>query len=94
MRRVLVLAAVLVSGVPFPSVAQPRRSLTVDDLYNLREVREPQRSPDGKWVAYTVTSIDKAADRRRTARTGPRSRALDLVRQLFAFVLCRDQLLA
>jgi Tol biopolymer transport system component len=27
----------------------------------------PQVSPDGKWVAYTVTSIDKAADRRRTA---------------------------
>ena len=30
--------------------------LTVDDLYNLRDVRDPQRSPDGKWVAYTVTA--------------------------------------
>ena len=38
-----------------PSHAQPRRLLTVDDLFNLREVRDPQRSPDGQWVAYTVT---------------------------------------
>jgi dipeptidyl aminopeptidase/acylaminoacyl peptidase len=66
MRRVLVLAAVLVSGVPFPSVAQPRRSLTVDDLYNLREVREPQRSPDGKWVAYTVTRAIRETDKNDT----------------------------
>jgi Tol biopolymer transport system component len=66
MRRVLVLAAVLVSGVAFPSVAQPRRSLIVDDLYNLREVREPQRSPDGKWVAYTVTRAIRETDKNDT----------------------------
>ena len=31
------------------------------------KVGDPQVSPDGKWVAYTVTTIDKDADKRRTA---------------------------
>ncbi len=46
-----------------PATAQPRRPLTVDDLFNLREVRDPQRSPDGKWVAYTVARAIKDTDK-------------------------------
>ena len=46
--------------------AQPRRLLTVDDLFNLREVRDPQRSPDGKWVAYTVTRAIRETDKNDT----------------------------
>ena len=46
--------------------AQPRRLLTVDDLYNLREVRDPQRSPDGAWVAYTVTRAIRQTDKNDT----------------------------
>ena len=30
------------------------RAITVDDLFQLREVDDPQLSPDGQWVAYTV----------------------------------------
>jgi Tol biopolymer transport system component len=33
----------------------------------MERVGSPQVSPDGKWVAYTVTTIDKEADKRRTA---------------------------
>jgi dipeptidyl aminopeptidase/acylaminoacyl peptidase len=29
----------------------------------VRDVQDPQRSPDGKWVAYTVSSVDSARDR-------------------------------
>ena len=29
----------------------------------MRDVHDPQRSPDGKWVAYTVSSVDTARDR-------------------------------
>ncbi|MBZ5611300.1 MAG: S9 family peptidase [Acidobacteriia bacterium] len=32
-------------------------------MHLLREVRDPQVSPDGKWVAYTVSSVDVAADK-------------------------------
>ena len=44
----------------------PAGSLTVDDLYNLKEVRDPQRSPDGKWVAYTVARAIKDTDKNDT----------------------------
>jgi dipeptidyl aminopeptidase/acylaminoacyl peptidase len=47
-----------------PSHAQQtRRRLTVDDLSRMRDVRDPQCSPDGKWVAYVVSSIDVKADK-------------------------------
>jgi dipeptidyl aminopeptidase/acylaminoacyl peptidase len=46
--------------------AQSRRPLNVDDLFNLKEVRDPQRSPDGKWVAYTVARAIKDTDKNDT----------------------------
>jgi dipeptidyl aminopeptidase/acylaminoacyl peptidase len=59
---VLVLSMVAAQS---PS-AQARRPLNVDDLFNLKEVRDPQRSPDGKWVAYTVARAIKDADKNDT----------------------------
>ena len=59
---VLVLSLV---GTQDPS-AQARRPLNVDDLFNLKEVRDPQRSPDGKWVAYTVARAIKDTDKNDT----------------------------
>src|SRR5215204_6557052 len=55
-----VLALLLVST---PAAAQSKRPLKADDIYNLREVRDPQRSPDGKWVAYTVATAIKDTDK-------------------------------
>jgi dipeptidyl aminopeptidase/acylaminoacyl peptidase len=43
-----------------------RRPLKIDDLYTLLEVGNPEVSPDGQWVAYTVTGIDKEADKKET----------------------------
>jgi len=43
-----------------------KRSIAVNDIYNIREVRDPQRSPDGKWVAYTVTTAVKETDKNNT----------------------------
>jgi dipeptidyl aminopeptidase/acylaminoacyl peptidase len=44
--------------------AQPaKRPLNLDDLAKLREVRDPQCSPDGQWVAYTVSTIDAKEDK-------------------------------
>jgi dipeptidyl aminopeptidase/acylaminoacyl peptidase len=39
------------------------RKLTLDDLYRIRDVGGPQISPDGGWVAYTVSVPDVARDR-------------------------------
>src|SRR5687768_16083575 len=43
-----------------------KRPLGTDDIYNLKEVRDPQRSPDGKWVAYAVTRAIKETDKNDT----------------------------
>ena len=59
-----VIALVLLAAAP--ALAQSKRPLNVDDLYNLKEVRDPQRSPDGKWVAYAVTRAIKETDKNDT----------------------------
>ena len=40
--------------------AQTRRPITIDDLTQMARVQEPQISPDGQWVAYTVQTPDVA----------------------------------
>jgi dipeptidyl aminopeptidase/acylaminoacyl peptidase len=47
--------------------APAKRPLTADDVYGMQEVGDPQVSPDGKWIAYTVTSVDRGADKLRNA---------------------------
>jgi dipeptidyl aminopeptidase/acylaminoacyl peptidase len=49
-----------------PAVAQ-KRAITFDDYIALKAVSDPQLSPDGKWVAYTV-SIPSLEDNRNVAR--------------------------
>ncbi len=34
------------------------RALTVDDQFEIKGVSDPQISPDGQWVAYTISSTD------------------------------------
>lgn len=49
-----------------PPVAQStsKRPLQPSDLYRLQTLSDPQISPDGKWLAYTLSSIDSAQDKR------------------------------
>src|SRR6267378_6095147 len=37
--------------------------LKIDDIARLRDVRDPQVSPDGQWVAYVVGTIDTKEDK-------------------------------
>src|SRR4051812_2722551 len=61
----LLLAAssvlLLVSGSS--ASAQAKRALRSNDLYHLKDVRDPQLSPDGAWVAYTVSTVDSAKEK-------------------------------
>ncbi|HYK37608.1 S9 family peptidase [Alloacidobacterium sp.] len=41
-------------------------AMTLDDLFRLQDVGSPEVSPDGNWVAYTVSTIDTTADKRLT----------------------------
>src|SRR4051812_16607789 len=44
-------------------VAQ-KRPFDVTALLDLKRVSDPQLSPDGRWVAFTVQSVDVAANRK------------------------------
>lgn len=44
-----------------------KRHIAIDDVYRMRRVGSPQLSPDGNWVAYTVTEIDRESDKRWTS---------------------------
>src|SRR5216684_8288565 len=40
-------------ATPKPASATPR-SITIDDFFQIRDVSQPELSPDGQWVAYAV----------------------------------------
>ena len=65
-RRLLLLAIAVAPLVPVALHAQGPRPVTARDLYRLRDVGDPQVSPDGEWVAYTVSRADSARDARDT----------------------------
>ncbi|HSF38234.1 MAG TPA: S9 family peptidase [Thermoanaerobaculia bacterium] len=60
-RRALSLAA-LATLLALPLPAEAPRSLKPEDLFSLKTVGDPQVSPDGRWVAYTVRSLDPGKD--------------------------------
>ena len=45
-------------------LAQPRRGVTAEDYFAFETAGDPQLAPDGKTVAYTVTTIDQKTNRR------------------------------
>jgi dipeptidyl aminopeptidase/acylaminoacyl peptidase len=66
--RILIASAALAAAIALlapAGFAQPaRRPISLDDLARIRSVGDPQRSPDGKWVAYSVGATDAEKDRR------------------------------
>ncbi|HEX7020531.1 MAG TPA: hypothetical protein VF159_10990, partial [Gemmatimonadaceae bacterium] len=57
------LALAALSSIGAQSAPSAQRALRSADLYLLHDVRDPQLSPDGAWVAYAVSSIDSAKDK-------------------------------
>ena len=43
-----------------------KRNIEIDDFFNLKTVRNPVISPDGKWVAYTVRETNLKKDKAET----------------------------
>ncbi len=50
------------TGWSFAASVNARRPIEVDDLDRIRTVSAPAVSPDGEWVAYQVSTVDRAAD--------------------------------
>src|SRR5437868_12853337 len=67
--RTFILGIVLtfqLSNIP-TAVSAQRRAITFEDYIALKAVSDPQLSPDGKWVAYSV-STPSLADNRNVSR--------------------------
>jgi dipeptidyl aminopeptidase/acylaminoacyl peptidase len=66
--RPVIMAIMLfaLTGAILAAVQQDRRPVKLDDFARLKTVRDPQRSPDGRWVTYTVSTIDLEKDKRDT----------------------------
>lgn len=58
MHRIVIALALVSIAVN----AQTRRPLEPSDIFELKTVGDPRISPDGQWIAYTVTTLDKKED--------------------------------
>src|SRR5215467_5198116 len=43
-----------------------KRMIKPADIYRLKNISDPQVSPDGQWIAYTLTEVDSIKDKRNT----------------------------
>ena len=59
----IVCAVGMLAVLVAPAAAQEQRKLSLDDLYRLRAVSSPEISPEGSWVAYSVSTSDSVKDR-------------------------------
>ena len=58
--RLILMILSLTIALPAQTARHP---LKLDDISRLREVRDPQVSPDGQWVAYVVSTVDVKEDK-------------------------------
>jgi len=56
MRRIFLLLG-LIGLLPAFGLAQSRRPMTFEDMMQMKRLGETAVSPDGKWLAYSVTTV-------------------------------------
>ena len=44
--------------------AQTKHKISPADIYRLQTISDPHISPDGKWVSYTLSTVDSVKDKR------------------------------
>ncbi|MGB8730552.1 MAG: S9 family peptidase, partial [Candidatus Sulfotelmatobacter sp.] len=60
MRRLFL--SILVLALALPAFSQAKHPFTFEDMMKLKRVGEPEVSPDGKWVIFSVVDVDLAAN--------------------------------
>src|SRR5215467_4351057 len=60
MRRVLL--ALFTLALVVPALSQAKHPFTFEDMMKLKRVGDPQVSPGGKWVIFSVVDVDLAAN--------------------------------
>ena len=64
MKRMILTTILLLAAT---SLFAQKRPMTFDDLAAMRRVGAPRISPDGRWVAYDLSTMDVAANKRKSA---------------------------
>lgn len=64
MRTFILLLAVVCSSWVVSAQTPASRVLKPSDIYKVVGVGSPRMSPDGQWIAYTVSQVDSVADSR------------------------------
>ena len=63
-RSLWISALLLFASATFAQTSPPPlRPITIDDYFQIREVHDPQLSPDAKWVTYTVKTASLKKDK-------------------------------
>src|SRR5438034_7778039 len=65
-RKLSLLSLIVLTFAVALSGQTARRPLKLDDLARFRDVRDPQLSPDGQWVAYVASTTDTKEDKSNT----------------------------
>ncbi len=60
---IVVAAIACTSPVSLKAQEQRKRAITFQDLIAMHRLSDPQISPDGKWIAYSVSTPDLDANR-------------------------------
>jgi dipeptidyl aminopeptidase/acylaminoacyl peptidase len=63
----LLAAGALLSASARAQESAAKKGLTVESFFETRRVGDPQVSPDGKWIAYTLSTPDRNTDKYATA---------------------------
>ena len=66
MRTRLLLAAFVLVAADLSAQGRVQRPMTFEDFAAVKNVGDPQVSPDGRWVLYSVRTTDVNANRRTT----------------------------
>ena len=64
LHRTCAASLAVVMCAALPAAGQTKRAISLDDQAKERFVRDPELSPDGKWVAYVVSTADLEKDKR------------------------------
>src|SRR5260370_30894016 len=64
MKRFALFLLLLAPGVVH---AADKRPMKIEDLFALKRVADPQISPDGKLVAYSITTVDLPGNKTSTS---------------------------
>ena len=63
---IFTILSIVAQPIAYTQIPPAQRNLTIDDFFKIKRVRDPQISPEGKWVAYTVKDVDLKEDKSET----------------------------